>query len=185
MNNCTKLANVASATCNAGACGNILCRPGFADCNGDPADGCERSLNSLTDCGACNRACAPAHAQGQCTNGTCALMQCDRGFADCNTLPADGCETALSTAQNCGSCGNACTNNLACTNGRCGCTTDAECGYGNSCCDGVCADTTTTCFFWPCVPGTEASASNLNCGGCGIPCLFCCQDLAASAPPRE
>jgi hypothetical protein len=185
MNNCTTLANVASATCTAGTCGKIMCRPGFADCNGNPADGCERSLNSLTDCGACDRACAPAHAQSQCTNGTCGLMQCDRGFADCNNRPNDGCETPLSTAQNCGSCGNSCANNGTCNNGRCGCTTDAECGFGNSCCDGTCADTSTTCFLWPCLPGTDAQSSNGNCGGCGGVCIFCCQDIAASTPPPQ
>jgi hypothetical protein len=175
-NNCTMLPNVATAECNAGVCGKIMCRPGFADCNGDPADGCERSLNSATDCGACGRSCALAHAEGQCNNGTCGVMGCDTGFADCNGRPADGCEAALSSPQNCGACGTVCPSNGACMNGRCGCTTDAECGAGNSCCNGVCADTSTTCFLWPCLPGTEVSAARENCGGCGMLCLlWCCQ----------
>lgn len=176
MNDCTRLANVASATCSSGSCGNIQCGPGFSDCNGDPADGCERSLNSATDCGACDRACAPAHAEGQCTNGSCGLMQCDTGFADCNREPGDGCETPLSSAQNCGACGNVCASSGACVNGKCGCQTDAECGLGNSCCNGVCADTSTTCFLWPCIPGTAVPEARENCGGCGMVCpLWCCQ----------
>ncbi len=31
------------------------CQPGFADCNGDPRDGCEASLNTATDCEECGK----------------------------------------------------------------------------------------------------------------------------------
>lgn len=175
-NDCTRLANVSSARCAAGSCTDLVCAPGFADCNKNPADGCERALNTATDCGGCGRACAPAHGRGMCTNGACQLAGCDRGFDNCNNNAADGCETALSTAEHCGTCGTVCAAGTVCNNGRCGCNTDAECGAGNSCCDGQCADTTTACFVWPCLPGTEKPASQANCGGCGMLCpLWCCE----------
>jgi hypothetical protein len=55
------------ATCNAGTCVRS-CAPGFSDCNGKPADGCEVDL--MTDkrnCGACKNHCLFGH----CANGTC------------------------------------------------------------------------------------------------------------------
>jgi hypothetical protein len=173
-NNCNQLANVMSATCDGGTCKALMCRPGFADCNGDPADGCERSLTSATDCGACNRACAPAHGRGECNNGNCGLMGCDPGFDDCNRRAADGCEAPLSAPASCGTCGNACPPGAECMNGKCGCSADADCGPGLSCCDGGCANTATQCFLWPCIPGFERPESQANCGGCGMLCLLWC-----------
>src|SRR5205814_8692060 len=63
--NACALANSLPA-CRAGRC-VPNCLPGFADCNGDPIDGCERNL--LTDvgyCGACNIRCEPANATPAC-----------------------------------------------------------------------------------------------------------------------
>ena len=44
--------------CAAGGCAIASCSPGWADCNGTAADGCERSLETSTDCGACDAGCA-------------------------------------------------------------------------------------------------------------------------------
>src|SRR5207237_3004283 len=47
----------------------LVCSMGFADCNGNPADGCE--INWLTDnenCGSCGRSCS---AGTHCSNGGC------------------------------------------------------------------------------------------------------------------
>jgi agmatine/peptidylarginine deiminase len=49
----------ASGACRAGACALVACEPGFGDCDGEPVNGCERSLASAEDCGACGRACGP------------------------------------------------------------------------------------------------------------------------------
>ncbi|MEZ4299830.1 MAG: fibrinogen-like YCDxxxxGGGW domain-containing protein, partial [Polyangiaceae bacterium] len=45
---CGATCTAANATpvCNAGTCGVGACNPGFGDCNGDPADGCEASLTT-------------------------------------------------------------------------------------------------------------------------------------------
>jgi hypothetical protein len=57
----------AAGVCAAGACA-LECQPGFGDCNGNPADGCEANL--LTDrksCGACGTFCIV----GKCKAGVC------------------------------------------------------------------------------------------------------------------
>jgi hypothetical protein len=108
---------VASATCVSGAC-RLTCSAGFADCDGNPANGCEVDLSSAMHCGACNRACgASANAVGgTCTDGACRLS-CRPDFANCDGEPANGCETDLSTEDNCGFCGNNCALAPACTMG--------------------------------------------------------------------
>src|SRR5262249_16271233 len=45
-----------------------------------------------------------------CQNKTCMLGTCSPGFANCNFLETDGCETNLANdATHCGACGNDCT----------------------------------------------------------------------------
>ena len=176
--NCTTLRNVTSARCSEGACRELTCAAGTADCNGDPADGCERSLRTQTDCGACDQPCAPAHAQADCSTGQCRAGKCDSGFGDCDGDVKNGCETLLNSTSHCGACGKACAAGATCNNGVCGCTTDQDCGMGQSCCDGKCAGTLGTCFVWPCIPGTDLSENRPNCGGCGALCLaWCCGNL--------
>src|SRR5207253_3397619 len=66
------------ATCTNAMCGVAGCVPGFADCNGIAADGCEVNLRSdPKNCGGCNMPCAalPNAAPG-CKNGMCALGTC-------------------------------------------------------------------------------------------------------------
>jgi hypothetical protein len=58
----------AVATCDGTACG-MACYPGFANCNGDAADGCEANLETdPADCGQCGVSC---HG-GACFSGACA-----------------------------------------------------------------------------------------------------------------
>ena len=170
--NCSGVGHVKAAECNAGVCENIQCDSGYADCNGNPSDGCERAINTLTDCGRCNQACAPAHATGTCGTGQCQVAKCDDGFGDCDGNAQNGCETALSSAAHCGACGNVCQAGSACQNGSCGCAGAADCPTGQTCCNGHCTGTAGSCFPWPCVPGTDLGANRLNCGACGQACLL-------------
>jgi alpha-tubulin suppressor-like RCC1 family protein len=67
------------ASCAAGQC-RAACATGFADCNGDPADGCETSVGtSANHCGACGRRCAPSQS---CAAGTC-VTACPAGQSAC------------------------------------------------------------------------------------------------------
>lgn len=48
---------------------NCICKEGFADCDGDPSNGCEIDLMSdSNNCGACNEQC---EASETCNGGTC------------------------------------------------------------------------------------------------------------------
>ena len=53
------------AVCNLCRCISE-CAAGFGDCDGDATNGCESSLSSVVNCGACGRSCA-----GSCSGGTC------------------------------------------------------------------------------------------------------------------
>jgi hypothetical protein len=105
------LAN-ATQTCSGGTCGIGACSPGFANCNGMTADGCEVNITtSVTNCNGCNNSCAtlPGVNSASCVAGACANLVCFAGRANCNGNSGDGCEVTLaSDAQNCGACGVAC-----------------------------------------------------------------------------
>jgi hypothetical protein len=64
--------------CKKGLCA-IECVPGFADCNGDPSDGCEVNLrNNPGNCGACGTRCDIVAGQ-PCIDGRCLMVECDGG----------------------------------------------------------------------------------------------------------
>lgn len=69
----------ASAACSASTCSLAQCNPGFADCNGSAADGCEVGLDAdVNNCGACRHACGP---NARCSAGTCVA-----GLSDANPI---------------------------------------------------------------------------------------------------
>jgi hypothetical protein len=176
---CTMLPHVASATCGAGGCQDLVCEDGWADCDGVPGNGCERSVRTLDDCGACDQVCAPDRGTGDCSSGTCEVVTCDSGFADCNDDGSDGCESSLAAPGSCGSCDNQCGDGATCENGECTCTDSSQCGEGEECCDGNCVNTQSSCSWAPCIPGLEPR-DLLHCGGCNMYCpaalgmFFCC-----------
>jgi hypothetical protein len=146
--------------CQGGMC-TFTCDPGFADCDLNPANGCEVDTNtSVTNCGGCGMMCGNANGTPACTAGHCTIT-CFAGFADCDMNPLNGCEVNTQTSPfNCGSCGNAC---AAIANGNPGCsggTCHASCNAGFADCDMVYAN------------GCEVNTtnSNTNCGSCGHVC---------------
>ncbi|MFO0652611.1 MAG: hypothetical protein U0326_40725 [Polyangiales bacterium] len=149
----------ASEVCATGACAVGACDDGWADCNGNAADGCETDLTAPSSCGACGNACSLPHSTPACASGACAVATCDAGFADCDSAAA-GCETDLSTVSNCGACGNACASGLNSTPvcGASGCA--IICGQGFADCD---HRATTGCEV-------DATRDRANCGACGNAC---------------
>ncbi len=147
--------------CTAGACG-FSCNAGYADCNGNPSDGCEVFTGTdLNNCGGCGTVCPTrANATRTCAAGSCGFT-CDASYGDCNGNPADGCENFLDDdALNCGGCGTVCptrpNSSRFCSGGACGYNCDV--GFGE--CNGSQPD------------GCEVNlqTSPTNCGSCGFTC---------------
>lgn len=105
---CGELTGVETGACSGGGC-VVTCRSGFDDCDGDPDNGCEANLDvEVANCSGCGMACDFANGAGTCAGGTCALSECEAGFADCDADGRNGCEVDLTTAANCGRCGHDC-----------------------------------------------------------------------------
>ncbi len=155
---CAAPAN-AVATCMAGACG-FECDEGFADCDGDPSNGCESTLHELENCGGCGMRCERPGAVTSCASGSCETVGCQPARGDCDGDASNGCEADLSTPARCGSCTNACPTgvaqgSVACVMGSCRLTCIP--GFGN--CDSMIAN------------GCERSLSSAGaCGMCGVSC---------------
>ncbi len=148
--------------CTAGHCA-VTCSPGYGDCDMNPANGCETDLrSSVAACGTCGHACTvPPNATATCATSTCGFV-CNTGYADCNGLPADGCEVDVANdPANCGMCGSPCSTNHdspVCTAGVC--TVTCAAGYGD--CNTNPAD------------GCEVNLETdvLDCGACHHGCSF-------------
>lgn len=148
VNNCGGCGTTCSVangtpTCAAGSCAINACTTGFADCNTTYADGCEKSVRTLTDCGACGVACARANATATCTTGTCAIASCTdkTKFDDCDGIDSNGCETSTTNDPlNCGGCGNSCAvaNGTGGTCAASACTYKCDAGFVN--CNGTLPD---------------------------------------------
>ena len=154
----------ATASCAGGRCAIESCNAGFANCDGNPANGCEVSIVSDgSNCGGCGVRCSPTNGTGVCAGGRCTVVACNAGFGDCNGSGADGCEVTLSgDVSNCGGCGARCSlSNAAsfCSGGRCAV---AGCNGGFANCNGNPAD------------GCEVSTGDdrSNCGSCGRACAL-------------
>ncbi len=169
---CGATCEVASgtATCATGTCEVGSCDPGLGDCNADPSDGCEATLDTLTDCGACGTACTIANGTPTCATGACAVEACDSGFDDCNGDASDGCEAPLDTLTDCGACGMGCSvpsGTATCATGTCAVDT---CPANLGDCNG---DPTDGCE-------TDLRVHPSHCGACGASC-----DLASGQPCVE
>ncbi len=122
-------------------------------------------LNDPNTCGGCGRVCQLDNATPLCRAGSCDVLRCDSGSANCNDgTPEgaqDGCETDTDTDEaNCGACGEVCAianAGAVCLGGDCvfqGCQ-----GAWRDCAGGL----TDGCE-------TDTLSSPAHCGGCGQPC---------------
>lgn len=72
---CTGLPHVDNASCDAGICHipNVGgCDAGYADCDGNVANGCEQDTTAdNAHCGACDNACPLLPLPQECVSGTC------------------------------------------------------------------------------------------------------------------
>ncbi|MFO0624665.1 MAG: fibrinogen-like YCDxxxxGGGW domain-containing protein [Polyangiales bacterium] len=151
-----------SATCRAGTCAVAACNTGRGDCDNNSANGCETdTLTSASHCGLCGAACTLANATPRCDGGRCAIATCNAGFADCDSVAMNGCETdTRSSVAHCGGCGRSC----ALANASPVCTAGA-------CRIGACNPGFTDCDNDPangCEVNTQSSGT--HCGGCNALC---------------
>ncbi|MFO0566117.1 MAG: hypothetical protein U0263_10680 [Polyangiaceae bacterium] len=172
-NNCGFCGNTcklphAKAACEANPSGTPIarcvvekCDEGWADCDNNPANGCEN--NSSTDpstCGGCGKKCNSTNGVAGCVNGECALL-CNPGFGNCDNNLDNGCEVDLNShVSHCGACGSACSaqnGSPACVAGKC---TTGGCSTGYADCDNNAAN------------GCETQTTNdpKHCGGCTTDC---------------
>jgi hypothetical protein len=87
-----------ATACVAGRCAPV-CSPGFADCDGDPQNGCEQTLDGLAHCGACGRACSADSGLASCNAGVCgAPCDLNGAFAFKGVFPATWPATAALSA---------------------------------------------------------------------------------------
>ena len=80
------------ATCVSSICAISACQPTWGNCDSDVSNGCEASLATTQNCGACGNVCSYANGAAACVRGTCAFAGCDAGWADCDGTVANGCE---------------------------------------------------------------------------------------------
>lgn len=110
----------ATASCTSGVCTLGTCEVGFADCDRDPANGCEvDTRTSMGNCGGCGRVCDLPHASAACIASACQFASCDDLFGNCDGNPANGCEQSLTGNFHCGECSNVCGDISACSRSRC------------------------------------------------------------------
>jgi len=171
---CPAVANGYPA-CVSGACVVGGCDPGYADCDGNLANGCEVNLASDDlHCGACNVKCANiTNGSPTCSGFVCGIGACNTGFADCFGGSVNGCETDLTSDVNhCGTCGTVCplvaNGSRSCVASTCG-IASCQMGYGD--CNNMLGDGCETAF----------AADLNNCGMCGKICPTPTNGVAACA----
>ncbi|WP_437774529.1 hypothetical protein [Sorangium sp. So ce1097] len=152
----------ATAECQGGACKVKECEAPYADCDGDPENGCEvNTATNASHCGGCDELCPAANGDAYCEASECKIA-CNEGFTDCNGQVVDGCEKATTRdVLHCGGCGIECVPEAGgrpwCRNGVCG---ETICPAGRGDCNGDPED--------GCEVNLAADAQ--NCGTCGSLC---------------
>jgi len=154
----------ATAGCTGSACSIAACDPGFADCNANPADGCETDLSKPTSCGGCSAVCPPAMAfcvpQG-------ATYACSNGCTPAAPLLCGkDCVDPLTSTNHCGACDHKCpdvpNSTTSCAAGICGFT----CKANYHACAGACVPTSSpTACGAACTDCT--AAPNVGTATCG------------------
>jgi hypothetical protein len=166
--------NVDKAACTGTAetlsCGYSACSPGFASCDGQPANGCETSLNSQAHCGSCTTTCQAPTPLCAVTSGLAACVNaCPAGTTECTGACVDTSTSIL----HCGGCEKPCSRPSAsatCDNGMCKFT----CNAGTHPCGPICASDLdpmycgTACVACP--PPAPNMASTCTSGTCGSSC---------------
>ncbi|MCL2325986.1 MAG: BspA family leucine-rich repeat surface protein [Proteobacteria bacterium] len=182
---------------NMSACG--VCKSGFGNCDGNWHNGCEASLNAdNSNCGTCGVQCSSGQvcAGGSCgasclagqelCGGVCVSLAatnmsdcgvCLDGFANCDGNLANGCETDLMAATNCGACGNVCSSDQECRGGKC-----ITPGSSDSCSKHADCDATELCDSLQGYTCAKRCTSDADCKNSGAEDGEFCRDDGRCSP---
>lgn len=166
-------------------------KPAGEGCNdGDPCtdnDECDGSGNCKGDEMDCSR---PHTTGGRCEDGSCTGFECVDPYGNCTPTWDDGCETSLTSSDNCGECGEECSAgehaSASCSTGTCrrSCTGSYEnCDgdWGDGCeiptgqtgtCDRFGLNSSSGCGTAYCGSSGSATAQNFGTWYC-IGCSHC------------
>jgi len=139
----------------------LACGAGLRACG----EACVNTLDDVSNCGACGRACRGDQA---CAGGAC---ECAAGRVECG----GACRNLQTDAAHCGRCGNACASG-SCVAGAC------ACAAGEATCDGACRNLQTdaahcgrcgnACRSGACAAGAclaeQRSCRTAGTPGCGL-----------------
>jgi hypothetical protein len=178
-------------TCTNGACTSVGggggCPSGQTLCGGQ----CVYLQSDLNNCGACGNVCQQApNGSPVCTGGVCSLV-CNSGFANCDGIYSNGCETNLQNSNNnCGACGVTCPSGQSCVAGACqqsgsgngqACSSNSQCLSG-FCVQGVCCNTSCSGQCQSCnFQGSPGTCTNDPAGSPGTP--SCSPYLCSGSSP--
>ena len=177
---CGELPNVASGGCSESRRCEIICLPGFADCDQNIQNGCEANLDAPGSCGRCGLDCSDLAnvAETACGEQGCEITECEPNFKDCDGLASTGCEANLRSLDHCGDCNQRCAlahASESCSTGSCvitgcdpgfeNCDSQAPNGCEASLGDSdTCGDCDTTCDDgWACVSGDCQCTEDAQC----------------------
>jgi hypothetical protein len=166
--------NVSTRACVSGLC-FPTCTSGFADCDGNPQNGCETTANTVAHCGTCAPCPSGPNTVASCASGTCGLT-CVAGYRPVSS-PINA-TTGCTDINECTNGTNNCSPNATCTNtagsftcacnvGFTGngvtCTDINECTSGaNNCSANATCTNTPGGFTCACKPGYSGNGFTCN-----------------------
>lgn len=153
--------------CENSECGHLKCEDGWADCDGNPLNGCETPIGTSENCTTCGDSCAPDQRCAVDTLTFKTQCLCPAGKTFCSQgcigdLCFGACFDLASDLLACGACGVRCVAQTGqstegvCTFGVC----STICSHGRADCNGNSAD--------GCEVNTDSDPR--NCGACGNVC---------------
>lgn len=161
--NCGACGKRCAGLCQAGVCQVFAAVPP-AECPAGQTKCGSKCFDLTSDsshCGQCGTNCGVRNAARSCKAGICQPPVCADGWGNCDGMVRNGCETNLSTVDNCGICGNKCggwpNRASSCTASMC---VPGSCTSAMADCDGDWAN--------GCEVNLSTSAN--HCGKCGAAC---------------